>query len=301
MTAVDWQIARLEQGALVFRSPDGMSRALRDGFFLLRCPDRLDLSAGDRFARSFYLPTPAEQEPADPYRGFTGWTSDRLAEHEGYYRRDVDQTEQFFLERRFWAGVYPPALVRQASAMQGLALEVLAAVLAHLDLPQHLWDEATGRCLSGRGMYHLTFNHFRPDVRARGLNIHKDSGWVTVLRSIEPGLEVERSGQWCPLAPLPDHFIVNFGCAMEILTRDTATPVAAVAHRVVEQVRRHPAEPDRFSYALFADSTLDESVCQGLFRYVPGGGLTLAMNFKEFLDRILHNTYQPDTVGTYQQ
>lgn len=292
--AEDWQIARLEHGELRFAAPGGLARALRDGFFLVRCPDGLELAAGDRFARSFYLPA-----SSDPYRGYARWTPDRLAEHEGYYRRDVDQTEQFFLERRFWADVYPAALARQAAAMQAFALAVLEAVLREVDVPRALWDEATGGCLSGRGMYHLTFNHFRPEVRARGLNIHKDSGWVTVLRSIEPGLEVERDGAWCPIAPRPGHFIINFGCAMEILTRETATPVAAVAHRVVEQVRRDPDQPDRFSYALFADSTLDERVCPGLLRYVPGRGLTLAMSFKDFLDQILRNTYQADTVGTY--
>ena len=76
---------------------------------------------------------------------------------------------------------------------------------------------ATGHALSGRGTYHLTFNHFRPEIDARGLNVHKDSGWVTVLRSLDPGLEVQRDGRWEPIDPEPGWFIVNFGCAMEIL------------------------------------------------------------------------------------
>jgi hypothetical protein len=299
--AGDWQVARLADGELHFSTDGGPTRALEDGFFLVRCPDGMSLAAGDRFARSFYLPPADEAGEGDPYRGYAGWTPDRLAEHEGYFRRDVDQTEQFFLERRFWDAVYPAELARQAAAMQVFAIELLRAALRHIDLPPALWDEATGGCLSGRGMYHLTFNHFRPEVRARGLNIHKDSGWVTVLRSIEPGLEVERGGRWCPIEPLPDHFIVNFGCAMEILTRRTMTPVAAVAHRVVEQVKHHPEQPDRFSYALFLDSSLDEAVCPGLLRYVPGAGLEVEMNFKEFLDRILHDTYQVHTVGLYDR
>jgi isopenicillin N synthase-like dioxygenase len=183
--------------------------------------------------------------------------------------------------------------------MQGFALAVLAAVLAELDLPAELWDEATGRCLSGRGTYHLTFNHFRPGVRARGLNVHKDSGWVTVLRSLEPGLEIDLGRSWLPIAPRPGCFIVNFGCAMEILTRQSRTPVAAVAHRVVEQPDTQGQRPDRFSYALFVDSSLDESVCPGLFSYRPGHGLELAMRFHKFLDEILKNTYQKDTLGLY--
>lgn len=289
-----WQVARVEDGALLFDDPDGFAEARRAGFFLVAAPPGLDLAAGDRFARSFYLP----EDPADPYTGFARFTAAELAEHEGYYRRDVDQTEQFFLERRFWPTLYPPELALQAEAMKDFGLGVLRATLARLDLPRELWDEATGRALTNRGTYHLTFNHFRSEVNARGLNVHKDSGWVTILRSVEPGLEVWREGNWVPIDPRPGHFIVNFGCAMEILTRETALPVAAVAHRVV-QIPRRPGTPDRFSYAMFVDSSLDEKVCPGLFRYRAEQGLSLAMNFKTFLDDILRNTYQETTQGLY--
>jgi isopenicillin N synthase-like dioxygenase len=291
----DWQVARLRDGHLAFDTPGGLSAAAHDGFLFVAQPPELELAAGDRFAQQFYLPA----RNGDEYRGFARWTPDRLARHEGYYLRDVDQTEQFFLERRFWATVYPAALARQAQAMQDFALAILAAVLADIDLPPALWDEATGGAVAGRGTYHLTFNHFRPEVRARGLNIHKDSGWVTVLRSIEPGLEIDRGGAWVPIVPRPGYFIVNFGCAMELLTCATRTPVAAVAHRVVEQPDTRGARPDRFSYALFIDSSLDESVCPGLFRYEPDRGLVLATRFQTFLDEILHNTYQEHTTGLY--
>ncbi|MFI1972447.1 hypothetical protein BLA24_33470 [Streptomyces cinnamoneus] len=292
-----WQTAALRGGELVFSTPGGIEQALRDGFFHVEQPEGLDLTAGDRFARGFYLP--GEPDSTDPFRGFQHWTSERLGPRQGYYCRDDDQTEQFFLESAHWDSVYPQALARQAEAMRSLALDVLRAVLAHLELPPELWDEATGRCLSARGTYNLTFNHFRPEVPRRGLNVHKDSGWVTVLRSTDPGLEVERDGAWHPIDPRPGTFIVNFGCAIEILTRDTRTPVAAVAHRVVQQPRTDERKPDRFSYALFVDSSLDEDICPGLFRYEPGTGLRLETNFGTFLDTILHNTYQKDTAGLY--
>ncbi|MFJ4916976.1 2OG-Fe(II) oxygenase family protein [Streptomyces sp. NPDC088726] len=298
-----WQFAELRDGELVFTAEDGLGRALRDGFFYVRQPAGTDLSAGDRFARSFYLPagSPAGDAsgPPDPYRGFHPWTEERLGSHQGYFCRDADQTEQFFLESARWDEVYPAALARQAERMRDFALAVQRAVLARLDLPRALWDEATGHSLTPHGTHTLTFNHFRPEVAARGLNIHKDSGWVTVLRSIERGLEVDRDGEWRPIDPVPGTFIVNFGCAMEILTRRTATPVAAVAHRVVRQPPGGGTKPDRFSYALFVDSTLDESVCPGLFAYEPGSGLHLHSGFGAFLDDILDNTYREDTSGLY--
>lgn len=121
-----------------------------------------------------------------------------------------------------------------------------------------------------------------------------------MLRSLEPGLEVRRNGGWQPIDPEPGWFIVNFGCAIEILTRDSATPVAAVPHRVRRQVAdRSRRTPDRFSYALFVDSSLDESLRPGLFRYESGVGLVLAKRFSAFLDDIVNSTYDPDSVGLY--
>jgi len=288
-----WQRARLDGDVLRFDEADGIGRALRDGFFFVEQPPGMSLATGDRFARRFYLPADAE----DPFTGFGRWSQDALGPRQGYFRREEDQTEQFFLESASWGDVYAAELVAQAEAMRGFALAVLRAVLAELDLPPELWDEATGGCLSSRGTYYLTFNHFRPQVRARGLNIHKDSGWITVLRSLEPGLEVLRGDDWTPIDPIPDTFIVNFGCAMEILTRHSATPVAAVAHRVVEQPRTD--KPDRFSYALFVDSSLNEKVCPGLFGYLPGHGLRLEANFGDFLTEIVQNTYKKGTTGLY--
>ncbi|MGA6153626.1 2OG-Fe(II) oxygenase family protein [Stenotrophomonas sp. NPDC087984] len=292
-----WQLAELRHGGLVFTAEDGLRRALEDGFFYVKRPAGLDLSAGDRFARGFYLPAPRGH--TDPYRGYRGWTSEQLGPRQGYFCRDADQTEQFFLTSTWWNRVYPVALARQAEAMRDFALDIQRAVLARLDLPCELWHEATGHSLTPQGTHTLTFNHFRPEVAARGLNIHKDSGWVTVLRSTEAGLEVDRDGDWYAIDPIPGTFIVNFGCAMEILTRSTTTPVAAVAHRVVRQTCHDEAKPDRFSYALFVDSSLDNSVCPGLFTYDPRTGLQLETGFGDFLDDILDNTYRHDTTGLY--
>lgn len=294
----NWQRATLQEGFLEFGQPSGLSEALADGFFFIRQPAGLSLAAGDRFASNYYLP--ADLSSPDSFRGFKRFTSDRIGDRQGYFSREADQTEQFFLESRFWEGIFPRELTAQAVAMRDFALDVLTGVLTHLDLPRELWNRGTGQVLSGDGTYHLTFNHFRPFVDARGLNVHKDSGWVTVLRSLKPGLEVLRRGRWVPIDPEPGWFIVNFGCAMEILTRDSATPVAAVAHRVRQQTSdTGDLSPDRFSYALFVDSSLEESLCPGLFRYEPGSGLVVAEKFATFLDEIVHSTYEADGLGLY--
>lgn len=296
----NWQKASLDKDGLIFEHEAGLERALEDGFFFVAPSTEVDLEPGDTFAQNFYL-SPALERESDPsrFQGFYRWGEDQVGKHQGYYLRDEDQTEQFFLESASWDWVFPAELARQARGMRNLALEVLRAVLAHLDIPEVMWDKATGRSLSGQGTYTLTFNHFRPEKQKRGLNVHKDSGWVTVLRSIEPGLEAYRNGAWHPVDPIDGMFIVNFGCAMEILTRRTRLPVAAVPHRVVQQPLRERGVPNRFSYALFVDSSLDENVSPGLFSYDHESGLQFESRFDEFLDTILANTYERDGVGLY--
>lgn len=287
-----WQRAVLSARRLHFDRAEGLQQALRDGFFFVEPAQAFDLAPGDRFARQFYL------SGHGTYRGFCTQTETELGKHQGYFCRDADQTEQFFLRSSDWHRLFPEAVRIQAQCMKTLAIEVLLAVLASLDIPPALWRKATGHCMASQGTHTLTFNHFRPQVNARGLNIHKDSGWVTVLRSLEPGLEVLRDGFWYPIDPRPGSFIVNFGCAMEILTRHTATPVAAVAHRVVQQPRE-PGKADRFSYALFLDSSLDKRFCEGLYSYRPQIGLRLEADFEQFLKSILEHTYEPHSAGLY--
>lgn len=296
----NWQKACLDANGLTFEHKEGLDQALRDGFFFVRTDSEMDLNAGDAFAQNFYLPRTSDQHSGQyPYRGFHHWLESQLGKHQGYFLRDEDQTEQFFLESASWSSVFPPELTQQAKTMRTLALEVLRAVLVHLEIPEELWDKATGGNISGRGTYTLTFNHFRPEKEKRGLNVHKDSGWVTILRSIEPGLEARQGDSWHPVDPIEGMFIVNFGCAMEILTRRTRRPVAAVPHRVVQQPVKEEAAPDRFSYALFVDSSLDENVSPGLFAYDDETGLQFESRFDEFLDTILANTYDRDGVGLY--
>jgi len=276
---------------------EGFLTAISDGFFFLEQPKNIDLSPGDIFASNFYKDR-GDDTRYDDYRGFKNFTSDKLAKNEGYYCRNQDQTEQFFLEKRFWDKVYPRNLVKLAKGLEQLSIDILHNILLNLKIPKNLWNKATGGCTHQEGMYHLTFNHFRPEQDSRGLNTHKDSGWVTILRSEEPGLEAYINNKWRPINPKRGYFIINFGCAFEILTTHLPNQVNAITHRVTQQFKQSEYQNDRFSYALFADSSLKKEVCMGLYEY-KNDKLKLKMNFDEFLDQILENTYKKDTVGLY--
>jgi hypothetical protein len=284
---------------LIFETNYGFDQALSDGFFLIKKPTGLDLTPGDKFAENFYKDKQGNCKLLDLYKGFKVHTPDKFNfQHEGYYLRDIDQTEQFFLEKRFWDEIYPNDLAELARDLNHFAIDILKNILSYIEIPEHLWAMATGQCIKNNGTHHLTFNHFRPEKNARGLNVHKDSGWVTVLRSIEPGLEAYINNVWTEIHPEDGYFIVNFGCAMEILTAESDTPISAIIHRV-KQTKKVYRKADRYSYALFTDNSLDENICKGLYSYDKKNGLTLKVNFRKFLDEILHATYDKDTVGLY--
>ena len=172
-----WQQATLTNHGLQFDQANGMQQALLDGFFFVEPTAPIDLGAGDRFARHFYLPPPPNEQRGCAYRGFKTQTETELGPLQGYFCRDADQTEQFFLRSTHWQQLFPQALCSLAQHLKALAIEVMLAVLKHLDIPRALWLKATGHCMTQAGTHTLTFNHFRPHVKARGLNVHKDSGW----------------------------------------------------------------------------------------------------------------------------
>ena len=294
------QSARLDEGRLVFDSPGGIEQVFKDGFFFVEQPPELTLETADRFARNWYLSE--DSDAPDQFRGFSRLTGDKLeppATWLGYTDHKADQSEQFLLERAWWKSVYPREMVVQADALYDFTLGVLRAVLPHLDVPAELWDKATGGCSHSRGYYALMFNHYRPQMRARGLAVHQDTGWLSVVRSTEAGLEVDRDGEWYPVDPVPGKFIVNFGVLMEILTRKTRTPVAARPHRVVEQPDTRSTDSDRVSYVFFTDNSFDESVCSGIYEYESGVGLHCVKPVVQFYTEYLQNTFDPEGSGHY--
>ena len=81
------------------------------------------------------------------------------------------------------------------------------------------------------------FNHFRTSKPIRGSKFHRDSGWVTVLRSTEPGLIAYIDGQLRSINPLPGHLIINFGSSMEVLSEHLSRKVHANVHGVARTER----------------------------------------------------------------
>ncbi|MDG9719746.1 2OG-Fe(II) oxygenase family protein [Streptomyces sp. DH24] len=251
---VELERSRLDGERLVFDREGGFERALTQGFFLLRVPDGLDTEPGDRFAAHFHEDPVGDR--LDRYRGFRD--VDVPGAYQGYFDREHDQWENFYVEKANW-GLLPAEVAELGRGMTGLGVAVLRAVFRHLDIPPRLWGTISGGLTDHHGHQMLAFNHFRSHKATRGCKFHRDSGWVTVLRSVEPGLLALVEGRLGAINPVPGHFIVNFGSSLEVLTAALPTPVRANVHGVVA-TERDAGRSDRTSYVAFLDSDLDGTV-----------------------------------------
>jgi hypothetical protein len=273
--------ARLVDGALRFAAPEACDQALRDGIFLLEVSAEVELAAGDAFARGFFAGV-----EHGPYGRFRELGPDRFGDPLLGFHQRVNQIEQFLLERRFWRDHYPPEIARLGEGLTRLSQQVLCAVLSYIGIPRADWPRATGGCSELGGSYHLTFNHYRPRQPGCGLSSHKDDGFLTLLRTTAPGLEINRRSRWERVPVDPGAFVVNFGLAMELLTSASPAPVAAIMHRVSHQAH------DRSSFGHFTSSCCLPGADQGIHRHVPGSGLERICASRELIDNNDHEIYQ---------
>ncbi|CAK7329795.1 unnamed protein product [Dovyalis caffra] len=93
------------------------------------------------------------------------------------------------------------------------------------------------------------FNHYPPCPAphlALGVGRHKDGGALTVLSQDDVGgLQIGRrsDGEWIPVKPIPDAFIINIGNCMQVWSNDLYW---SAEHRVVVNSKR-----ERFSVPFF--------------------------------------------------
>lgn len=269
----------IEGGRLGFANDQDRRQAFADGVFLLTIPAELDITAADQFASEFY------RGDASPYGHFKNIRANQFDDELLGFHQRVDQIEQFLLERRFWSRYYPTEITRIAEKMTELSRLILGAALDYAGIPKHLWPQATGCCSQGAGAYHLTFNHYRAQLPEAGLSSHKDDGFLTILRTTQPGLEVNRLDRWESVKCAPDTFVINFGLSMEWLTAHCDSPVAAILHRVTHQAQ------DRISFGHFSSSNFIPHD-HGIFSYYPTRGLERICDVRELINNNDQEIYQ---------
>ena len=139
---------------------------------------------------------------------------------------------------------------------------VLREILATAQVAPTHWDRATDQCSADGGVEWFAASHYRAERAVDGAPAHKDTGFVTVLYFEQPGLEAWNDGEWVDVLPVAGHFIVNFGGALELLTKRLAVKVHAVLHRVRQCRRDDKVAEDRFSFAAFLNPSPDSQAFQ---------------------------------------
>lgn len=249
--------AMIVDNRLVFSKAEEFSSALELGFFLIRIPDDFDLTPGDLFVRNFFKP---RNSLDDNY--YTGYKDIKIdAPYQGYFDREFDQWENYYIESAHWEKTLPPPLCLLGQKMATLGISILKNIFIHLKIPEKLWGTITSDLSKMQGHQMLAFNHFRSEKPTRGSKFHRDSGWVTILRSTEPGLVALIGDRLYAVNPENGYFIVNFGSSIEILTALLPTPVRANIHGVVRTNKRNNLE-GRTSYTIFLDSNLKGDIYQ---------------------------------------
>ena len=264
--------ANIENGRLSFAREPDRRQAFADGIFLLRIPSDMDMTPADQFANQFY------RGDAREHGHFKNLDASQFGDGLLGFHRRVDQIEQLLLERRFWATHYPAEITTLGEQMTALSRQIICAALDYSGIPRSVWTQASGSCAYGGGAYHLTFNHYRAQVAEIGVSSHKDDGFLTILRTTQPGLEINRHSHWEKVESSSEYFVIKFGLSMEWLTAHCEFPVAAILHRVTRQSK------DRTSYGHFSSSNFIPRD-QGIFTYCPLKGLERICDARELIDR----------------
>lgn len=282
------QKACIKNSELCFENSNGFELAMQEGIFMLQIPDNLDLTDCDYFAQNFYKKLSEEERSKEreftKYKKFREYTSEHFDNDTllGFHER-VDQIEQFLLEKRFWDKWYPEGIKKIGYELCSISSIIIKRILCETGIEQKDYNIATGGCSVEHGSYHLTFNHYRPQIYTKGLSSHKDDGFVTILRTVSPGLEINRYENWEKVGVDHKYFIINFGLAMEILTRMSLFPVSAIMHRVVQQ------KNDRWSWGHFSSSKCISASDQGIYEYSKEHGLRRICNSRELIN---NNDYE---------
>lgn len=277
--------SKMADGRLVFDRNEGFARAISQGFFLVEIPSGVDTTGGDSFARHFFEPKVGDL--LDRYRGFRDVKV--RGDYQGYFDREHDQWENFYIEMANWEDILPPEVARLGHQMTDLGIAILRSVLEFIDVPARDWALVTGGLTERQGHQMLAFNHFRTEKPVRGSKFHRDSGWVTVLRSTESGLIALIEGRLWRVNPQPGYFIANFGSSIEVLTNELPRPVRASIHGVA---RMEPVEgrQDRTSYVTFLDSNLS-----GMIHRYRDGRPVPVQTMAEFAVQEVSRTYNDDS------
>lgn len=277
--------AQLNEKKLQFSSAMAKESALRNGCFALHIPRHIDLKPGKKLAAEFYQDPGETLGDTQRYRGYRDQTA-------LYFDREHFQTEHILTDHVQRQSLLPVAVNMMCDDLHALATLILRDVLRETGIAPALWPHVTHSATQGGGVKWFAVSHYRTERHQPGAPAHKDTGFVTVLFCNQPGLEVFVNNQWMAVEPIADHFLINFGGALEALTLHLPTPVNAVLHRV-RQCQPHSSGQDRYSFAVFLNPPASGELFQSS---ADGKTARPLMSVETFLKQFNEATWQDSYV-----
>lgn len=232
---------------LIFETAEDQNLAWQIGIFYLKAPGSLELEVVRSFGEGLLLPD-------SPYRQIPQYD-----ELEGFISLENNQQTKLALQRHRWDEHYPLEVANFGRQLDELGIAIIQEVFHQSGIPEQHWGPASGGYAAGEGTAFLNFVHYdtrQPDL---GLRPHTDYGFVTILDATAPGLQIEVDGSFMDVPVLEGHLVINFGEALNFITRRSDRTVSAVVHRVTTQSESRPV---RHSIVYFANPNLEGHVYQ---------------------------------------
>ncbi|MBX9977933.1 MAG: hypothetical protein K2X98_06815, partial [Alphaproteobacteria bacterium] len=122
---------------------------------------------------------------------------------------------------------------QEAGNLRDFGVRILQGLLKKLHFEQKHWFDGTGGSACGHGSYNLSFNYYNADIKDKpfGIGEHTDWGMITLLDTIQPGLQIRIDNQWRDISVDDDDLIVNIGEPFTYLLSHVKPGI----HRVVNQ------------------------------------------------------------------
>jgi len=152
--------------------------------------------------------------------------------------------------RQIWETYY--------AEMAALAFELMQLFALALGLDEHWFDDKVDRPISNLFANHYPPLQESPEPNQLRIGEHTDYGSLTLLyqRDAVGGLEVFLNGDWIPVAPIPDSFVINIG---DLMARWTNDRWISTLHRVQIPTMTGPASR-RLSLPFFCQPNYDTVV-----------------------------------------
>ncbi|GAV82746.1 2OG-FeII_Oxy domain-containing protein [Cephalotus follicularis] len=101
--------------------------------------------------------------------------------------------------------------------MKNLEMKILNLLVKALGMHQNDMRE-----LFEEGMQSMRMNYYPPcpqPEHVTGLHSHSDSNGLTILLQINDieVLQIRKDGNWAPINPLPNAFVINLGNTLEVI------------------------------------------------------------------------------------